>query len=328
MTITHRTIDTNGIKMFLAEAGPTSGPLVVFAHGFPESWYSWRHQLEALAAAGYRAIAPDMRGFGQTDKPAAVEHYTMFHHVGDMVGLLDALKAPTAVIVGHDWGGPVAWNSALLRPDRFRAVVGMSVPFFPRGIAPPTVNMPKTDTEIFYQSYFQTPGIAEAEFERDTRETLRKFQLLWSGQGDPGPNHATLSHRATMVRRDGGFFTGKSVSDTLPDWLSDADIDFYANEFRRGGFRGPLNWYRVVDRNWDLMAPWAGAKVTVPAMYMVGAQDMLLSFRGMDKLIPNLEMFVPNLREKIIVPDTGHWIQRQRLDVVNSALLRFLAALP
>ena len=322
MTITHRTVETNGIRMFLAEAGPATGPLVVMCHGFPESWYSWRQQLAALAEAGYHAVAPDMRGFGQTDKPEAVDQYTMLHHVGDIVGLLDALKAPTAVIVGHDWGGPVAWNSALLRPDRFRGVVGMSVPFFPRGIAPPTQTMPKTDDKIFYQTYFQTPGVAEAEFERDTRETLRMFQLLWSGEGDPA-----LREQAIMVDRNGGFFSGKTVPDKLPAWLTHADIDFYASEFKRDGFRGPLNWYRVMDRNWELTAPWAGARVMTPAMYIVGADDMLLRFRGMDKLVPNLEMFVPNLREKIIVPDSGHWIQRQRSDVVNAALLRFLRGL-
>ncbi len=322
MTITHRTIETNGIGMFLAEAGPVSGPLVVLAHGFPESWYSWRLQLEALAAAGYRAVAPDMRGFGHTDKPPSSDDYTMLHHVGDIVGLLDALKAPTAVVVGHDWGGPVAWNCALLRPDRFRGVVGLSVPFFPRGVAPPTVNMPKTDHKIFYQTYFQTPGVAEAEFERDPRETVRKFQLLWSGDGDPA-----LREQATMVDRNGGFFSGKIVADALPAWVSDADIDFYAGEFERGGFRGPLNWYRAIDRNWELMAPWAGARVMIPAMYLVGADDMLLTFRGMDKLVPNLELFVPSLREKLIVPDCGHWIQRQRPDIVNAALLRFLGGL-
>ncbi len=322
MSIMHRTIETNGIRMHVAEAGPSNGPLVVLAHGFPESWYSWRHQIEALANAGYRAAAPDMRGYGQTDKPEAVDQYTMLHLVGDMVGVLDALKAATAVIVGHDWGGPVAWNSALLRPDRFRAVVGMSVPFFPRGIVRPTTNMPATDDRIFYQTYFQAPGVAETEFERDPRRTIRDFLQLWSGNGDP-----SLDHQATMVLRGAGFLSGKTISQDLPPWVTEADIDFYAAEFARSGFRGPLNWYRNIDRNWELMAPWAGARITQPAAYIVGARDMLLTFRGMDKLVPNLEMFVPGLREKLIVTNAGHWIQRQCPDIVNAALLRFLASL-
>jgi pimeloyl-ACP methyl ester carboxylesterase len=155
--------------MHIAEQG--SGPLVVLCHGFPESWYSWRHQLPALAAAGFHAVAPDMRGYGQTDRPEAIDQYTLLHLVGDIVGLVDALGAEPAVIAGHDWGAPVAWTAAQLRPDRFRAVIGLSVPFRPRGSARPTTVMPRTDDAIFYQLYFQEPGVAEAEFERDPRLT-------------------------------------------------------------------------------------------------------------------------------------------------------------
>src|SRR5207237_1693312 len=178
--IRHRTLETNGIRMHVAEAG--DGPLVVLCHGFPESWYSWRHQLVALAEAGYHAVAPDMRGYGQTDQPEAIEAYTLLHLVGDIVGVLDALGAPTAVGVGRDWGAPVAWHAALLRPDRFRAVIGLSVPFRPRGAVRPTTVMSQTDDAVFYQLYFQTPGMAEAEFERDVRSTFR--HLLYSASGD------------------------------------------------------------------------------------------------------------------------------------------------
>src|SRR5262244_3585377 len=178
--ITHRTIETNGIHMHLAEQG--EGPLVVLCHGFPESWYSWRHQLAALAEAGFHAVAPDMRGYGQTDRPEAIEAYTLLHLVGDMVGLLDALGESTAVIAGHDWGAPVAWHAALLRPDRFRAVIALSVPFRPRSSVRPTTVMPQTDDAQFYQLYFQMPGVAEAEFERDVQDTLRR--LLYSTSGD------------------------------------------------------------------------------------------------------------------------------------------------
>src|SRR5436190_3912536 len=172
VTISHRFLETNGIRMHVAEAG--TGPLVVLCHGFPESWYSWRHQLVALAEAGFRAVAPDMRGYGQTDRPEAIEAYTLLHLVGDMVGLLDALGVESAVIAGHDWGAPVAWHAALLRPDRFRAVIGLSVPYWPRSSVRPTTAMPRTEDALFYQLYFQTPGVAEAELERDVRATIRR----------------------------------------------------------------------------------------------------------------------------------------------------------
>jgi pimeloyl-ACP methyl ester carboxylesterase len=178
--VNHRVIETNGIRMHIAEQG--KGPLVILCHGFPESWYSWRHQLQALAEAGYHAVAPDMRGYGQTDRPAEVEKYTLLHLVGDMVGVADALGVQQAIIAGHDWGAPVAWHAALLRPDRFRGVIGLSVPFRPRSPAPPTTLMPQTDDALFYQLYFQNPGVAEAELERDTRLTVRSS--LYSGSGD------------------------------------------------------------------------------------------------------------------------------------------------
>src|SRR5947207_1135437 len=277
MEIRHRLVSTNGIKMHSAEAG--DGPLVVMCHGFPESWYSWRHQLTALAEAGFHAVAPDMRGYGRTDKPEAIEDYTLCHLVGDMVGLLDALESPQAVIAGHDWGAPVAWHSALFRPDRFRAVIGLSVPFRPRSAARPTTVMPKTEDAIFYQLYFQEPGVAEAEFERDPRKTIRS--VLYWGSGDAGrPQQAVGSGGRGMVPRAGGFLSGRSDPQTLPPWITEEDIDFYAGEFERSGFRGGLNWYRNIDRSWELLAPWAGAKVTVPALYVSGDRDLVMTFKG------------------------------------------------
>src|SRR5258708_10441790 len=178
--IKHRTVETNGIHMQIAESG--AGPSVVLCHGFPESWYSWRHQLHALAEAGFHAIAADMRGYGQTDRPEQIDRYTLLHHVGDVVGLLDALATETAVIVGHDWGAPVAWYAALLRPDRFRGVIGLSVPFRPRPPVRPTSIMPPTEDAQFFQLYFQSPGIAEAEFERDVRLSIRSFLDSRSGE--------------------------------------------------------------------------------------------------------------------------------------------------
>src|ERR1700683_1510977 len=176
---THRTVEANGIRIHIAEQG--EGPLVILCHGFPESWYSWRHQLGPLSAGRYRVVAPDMRGYVQSDRPEAIDQYTLFHLVGDMVGLIDALGAEQAVIAGHDWGAPVAWHAALFRPDRFRAVIGLSVPYWPRTPVMPTSAMPKRDDALFYQLYFQTPGVAEAELERDVRATLLK--TLFSGSG-------------------------------------------------------------------------------------------------------------------------------------------------
>lgn len=320
-SVKHRIIGTNGIQMHVAEQG--TGPLVILCHGFPESWYSWRHQLSALADAGFHAMAPDLRGYGQTDSPVAIDQYTLFHMIGDLVGLLDALGAETAVIAGHDWGAPVAWHAALLRPDRFRGVIGLSVPFRPRGPTRPTTAMPRSDNAQFYQLYFQTPGVAEAEFERDVRHTIRSMLYAVSGDASHGWDSAT-SEGVGMVPRQGGFLGGMANPESLPPWLTEADVDFYTAEFAHTGFRGGLNWYRNIDRNWELLAPFAGAPVTVPALYIAGDLDLVLAFRGMDQLIAGLSKFVPNLQETIILPGCGHWTQQERPAEVNAAMIEFL----
>ena len=324
MEITHRKVEANGIRIHLAEMG--EGPLVVLCHGFPESWYSWRSQLRALADAGYHAVAPDMRGYGETDRPEEIEKYTLFHLVGDMVGAIDALGAGQAAIVGHDWGATVAWHAALFRPDRFRGVVGLSVPFRPRGPARPTSAMPQTETSLFYQLYFQQPGVAEAEFERDPRAAHRRG--LFSLSGDAlRPENTSGPDSMAMVPRTGGFLTRMVDPDRLPAWLTEADIDFYARELARTGFRGGLNWYRNIDRNWELMAPFAGLRVTVPALYVAGDRDLVVNFPGAQQLIANLKTFVPNLRETIMLPGCGHWTQQERPAEVNEAIIRFLREL-
>jgi pimeloyl-ACP methyl ester carboxylesterase len=316
--IRHRTVESNGLRMHVAEAG--SGPLVLMCHGFPESWYSWRHQLVALAEAGYHAVAPDMRGYGHTEAPQPIEAYTMLHLVGDMVGVVRALGESRAVIAGHDWGAPVAWHAALLRPDIFRAIIALSVPFRPRGAARPTTQMPHTEQATFYQLYFQTPGVAEVELARDVRSTMRRLAYTGSGAVEAGG-------AIGMVPRDGGFLTYTVDPDTLPAWLDDADIDFYTGEFTRTGFRGGLNWYRNIDRNWELLAPYAGALVTVPALYVAGDRDLVVRFPGMDQLIPNLAKFVPKLQRTVMLPGCGHWTQQERAAEVNTAMLEFLETL-
>ena len=318
--LTHRTVETNGIRMHLTEAG--SGPLVVLCHGFPELWNSWRHQLPALAAAGFHAVAPDMRGYGQTDRPEAIDHYTLLHLVGDMVGLLDALGADHAVIAGHDWGAPVAWHAALLRPDRFRAVIGLSVPHRARGKVRPTTVMPRTDDAIWYQLYFQEPGVAEAEYDRNPRAVFRSGMISISGDAVPG------TRPFGMVPRHSSPFRWDAPAPRLPLWLTDADVDFYAAQFTRTGFRGGLNWYRNIDRNWELLAPFDGARVMVPALYIAGDRDPVMSFPGMDRHIADLAKFVPQLRRTVMLAGCGHWTQQERAGEVNTAMIDFLRGLP
>jgi pimeloyl-ACP methyl ester carboxylesterase len=322
----HRTIETNGIRMHLAEQG--AGPLVVLCHGFPESWYSWRHQLRALSEAGFHAVAPDMRGYGKTDRPEAIDQYTLLHLVGDMVGLLDALGVETAVIAGHDWGGPVAWHSALFRPDRFRAVIGLSTPYASPGTARPSTVMPRTDAALFYQLYFQTPGVAEADLERDPLGTIHRFLYFASGdapRGIGGPFEAGPG--AGMVDRKTGLVGGMPDPARLPAWLTGADLEFYAGEFARTGFRGGLNWYRNIDRNWELRAPFAGARVSVPALYVAGDRDVVVSFPGVAQVLANLPNVVPQLRNSIMLPGCGHWTQQERAAEVNTAMIEFLNGL-
>lgn len=325
-----RTVDANGIRINLVEQG--SGPVVLLCHGFPETSHSWRHQLPALAAAGFRAVAPDMRGYGLSDRPTAIDQYSIFHLAGDLVGVLDALEARTAVVVGHDVGASVAWQLAQMRPDRVRAVAGLSVPYRPRGNARPTKAMPRTPQAQFYQLYFQEPGPAEAEFERDVRATVRNMLFGASGEGvaaaraaqAPGTDSADLA----MVPLGGRFMRGPGAPAQLPAWLAEADIDHYAGEFSRSGFRGPLNYYRNLDRNWEVQAALAGAPITMPALYVAGDRDFMVAFPGMDQLLANLKRFVPRLQDIQLIPGCGHWTQQERPAEVNAALLRFLRSLP
>jgi pimeloyl-ACP methyl ester carboxylesterase len=308
--VAHRFVETNGIRMHVAERG--EGPLVLLLHGWPESWYSWRHQIAALADAGYHVVAPDQRGYGQTDKPERIDDYTIHHLVGDVVGLIHALGESSAVVVGHDWGAPVAWQTALMRPDLVRGVVGLSVPYTPRGSTAPLESIRAQTGDGFYQIYFQEPGVAEKEFEADVDATLR---MVLYGGANP------------VVPAGGGFLRKADVPPQLPDWLTEDDIAFYVGEFSRTGFTGGLNWYRNIDRNWALTGAWKGAVVQPPALYCAGDKDVVVAFPGMKNVIDNLQLFVPNLRETLVFDGCGHWTQQERAREVNAALLRFLAGL-
>ena len=311
-------VTANGIRVHYADQG--AGPLVVLCHGFPEGWYSWRDQLPALAAAGYRAVAPDMRGYGHTDAPVEISSYTILDIVGDMIGLVGALGEKQAVIVGHDWGANIAWHAALFRPDVFPAVAALSVPFRQRGPAPPLHMLRKAGQLTHYWFHFQQPGVAEAEFERDPRAALRR--VLYSISGDAPPETRLLT-----LQPGKGWLANTLDPEQLPAWLTDADLDHMAAEFSRSGFRGGLNWYRNLDRNWGLTAPWAGALIHQPALFIAGSEDPVIAVGSGAVAVQTLSAAVPGLRRKLLIDGAGHFIQQERPQLVNEAIIEFLGGL-
>ena len=318
--ISHRFVDVNGLRMHIAEAG--AGPLVLLLHGFPECWYSWRHQLPVIAAAGYRVVAPDQRGYCRTGGPAEVPAYTILHTVGDVVGLIAALGEERAVVVGHDWGAPVAWHAALLRPDLIHGVVALSVPHRPRSSRPPVATMREVLGDGFYMAYFQRPGAPEEEFERDLTDTFRR--VLYAASGEAGGATGGL---VPVVPAGGGFLDFCPAPAELPGWLTEDDIATYAAEFAPTGFTGPVNWYRNLDRNWELTAAWHRAPLTPPALFVGGDRDMVVAQPRTKELIEGMRGFVPNLRDTIWLPGCGHWTQQERPAETNAAILDFVASI-
>ncbi|MFJ9821843.1 alpha/beta fold hydrolase [Streptomyces sp. NPDC101151] len=317
--VEHRMVEVNGVQLHIAEAG--EGPLVVLLHGFPESWHSWRHQFGPLADAGFRVVAPDQRGYGRSDHPDDVDAYSILHLVGDVVGLIQALGEEKAYVVGHDWGAPVAWHTALLRPDIVLGVAGLSVPPPFRGPEPPLVAMDKTFGGRFYWNYFNRRGVADAEFGQDTRTTLRKFFYSASGDVPGGP-------KQLLVDPERGWLAALPDPEVLPPWLTEEDLDTLTESFSKG-FTGALNWYRNLDRNWELTAPWQGADITPPALYIYGDRDPVPAFPGSPEFIESLPDRMPSLRRKPLkLAGCGHWTQQERPDEVNAALIEFLRACP
>ncbi len=294
--VRHRQLAANGIDLHVAETG--AGPPVVLIHGFPELWYSWRHQLQALGDAGYHAIAPDLRGFGSSSSPAQIEAYSFEFVCGDLIALLDGLQEQRAVFIGHDWGAAVAWQLALEHPDRVAAVAGLSVPFAPRAPAPPMSLLRRALGEDFYIVWFQEPGVAEQGLERDVRRTIKTTEVWtaeWAARKDDPP---------------------------LPRWLTEEDLQVYVDAFTRTGFRGGLNYYRNIDRNWERNASLAERKVEVPALFITGSRDPVQRFMPagvMDGWVTDLHV--------VQIEGAGHWVQQERPDEVNEALLGFLREL-
>jgi pimeloyl-ACP methyl ester carboxylesterase len=313
--VTERFVETNGVRLRVLEAGERGAPLVVLAHGFPELAYTWRHQISVLAEAGFHVLAPDQRGYGGSSKPAAIEAYNVVELCADVVGLLDDVDAERAVIVGHDFGGVVAWGAPLLHPDRFAGVVGLSVPPVPRPRVPTTQAYRKLfGDNFFYVLYFQEPGPADAELGRDPATTLRRLMGMESTSDEaaamrmaaPGPD---------------GFIDRIPEPGRLPDWLSQREFDCYVDEFSRNGFTAPLNWYRCFDLNWELTATTRAATIAVPSLFIGGAADPTLAYTPRHRV---REVVSGDYRE-VMIDGAGHWLPEQRPAEVNALLIDFLS---
>ncbi|WP_329514686.1 alpha/beta fold hydrolase [Pseudomonas moraviensis] len=298
-----------------------TGPVVVLLHGWPESWYSWRHQIEALAEAGYKVIAPDQRGYGLTEVPEDVSSYNILNLVGDVVGLLNTLEIMEASIVGHDWGSMVAAAAALLRPDMFNKLCLMSVPFMPRRKIRPSIRFHMaSQKKHFYQDYFQKFGLIEKELSENIRTSMLGILYSASGEARAHPLHSSSS----FIAFDKGtrFTDNLAIPEVLPAWLTEWDLEVFSDQFRNSGFSGGINWYRNMDRNWEMTAFWDGALLLQPMLFIAGSLDGVLTMTSEE--YENLHLHAPMLAGKHIIPNAGHWIQQERPKEVNDHLITFL----
>ncbi|KQN93198.1 epoxide hydrolase [Sphingomonas sp. Leaf231] len=317
-----RMIETGAVRLRAMVEG--DGPLIVLVHGFPESWYSWRHQLAPLAVGGYTAAAIDVRGYGGSDKPEAIEAYDMAAMVDDIIGVADALQpGRPVVLVGHDWGAPMVWYSALTRPDRVAAVAALSVPFTGVPARPLTEIFRHAFTDrdrFFYQEWFQRCGPPEEEAEADVRGYLRRLYFAISGEAPPG-SWPDKPAGATLL--DGLVDPGR-----FPAWLNDDDLDYLVAQFKAGGFRGPLNRYRNHERDFSWAQAWRGHRIEQPALFIGGTRDPA-SF-GFGAYGDPLTVMRPHVPEVLghMLDGCGHWTQQERPEEVNRLLLAWLARLP
>jgi len=301
-----------------------SGPLVVMIHGFPESWYSWRHQIGAIAGAGFTACAIDVRGYGGSGKPPAVADYAMEKMIADVTGVIEALAPDKrAILIGHDWGAPIVWNTALVRPDRVRAVCGLSVPY--TGV--PTRSFDEIFDAVFtkrgkffYQAYFQKESVAEEEAEANPRDFLRKFYYAISGDAPDGtwPTNKTV---------DNTLLDGLVDPDPFPAWLAPADLDYYVGEFEGSGFRGPINRYRNHRSDFEFLQAFKGRKIAQPSLFIGGSRDLVLTMFGKTDFVTPMRAELTDLRGADVLEGCGHWTQQERPAEVNARLLKWLEGL-
>jgi pimeloyl-ACP methyl ester carboxylesterase len=310
-----RVIRTNGINLRIAEMG--KGPLIILVHGWPESWYSWRNQIPALAAAGYRVVAPDMRGYGGSDKPAAVEDYDIHHTTDDLAGLVDALGEKSAILVGHDWGSIIGWQTMLLHPDKFTAYAALSVPYGGRGATPPIDGMQAAYKDNFYYIlYFQQPGVAEAEFDANPRGIL---SMLYTSPDTPVEAPTITDPKMSA----GGWIGRRGKPKQLPPWLTKRDLDYYVGEYTRAGFRGGINYYRNFNRNWATTPELAGVKVKQPVIFLAGEKDIVINGAAAERLTTQMSRACDDFRGVTLFPGAGHWVQQERAAEINRALINF-----
>ncbi|KAL2345647.1 hypothetical protein Fmac_006932 [Flemingia macrophylla] len=309
--IVHRSVEVNGIKMHVAEKG--EGPVVLFLHGFPELWYSWRHQIVALSSLGYRAVAPDLRGFGDTEAPSSVSSYTCLHMVGDIVALIETLGVDQVFLVAHDWGAIMGWYLCLFRPDRIKAYVSLSVPFIPRNPnVRPLDAMRALYGDDYYICRFQEPGQAEAGFAKIGFENVIKNMLTSRKAGPP------------ILGAEGMGFNPNSPP--LPSWLSQEGLTYYASKFEKSGFTGGLNYYRNLNLNWELAAPWTGAQVKVPVKFITGDLDVVYNSLGTKKYIESgaFKKDVPLLEEVVVQEGVAHFNNQEAAEDVNNHIYDFI----
>lgn len=323
--VTQRRAKVNGVELDVLEAGPADGPLIVLAHGFPEGAWSWRHQLQPLAAAGWHVLAPEQRGYGWSSKPKDVAAYGIEHLAGDLLALVDEAAGPDAqaVFVGHDWGALLMWDLARMHPERCRALIGVSVPFVDWPAPPTDVFKSVYGDNFFYILHFQEVGPAEAELDRDPRTTMRRF--LWSASGEGhGPTPATPEPRPAV---DTGMLDvmGEPPGGVLPAWCTPEDLDWYTASFTESGFFGPVSWYRNLDANYQVVKDLAPSRLTMPVWFIGGTRDMVISRdrSGIDRMRAQL----PGFRDSVLLEGAGHWTQQEQPAEFNAAMLGFLATL-
>nr|AFK46496.1 unknown [Medicago truncatula] len=312
--VNHQSIKTNGINIHVAEQG--TGPLVLLLHGFPEIWYSWRHQLNYLAQNGYHAVAPDLRGYGDSDSPINSDSYTLHHIVGDLIGLLDHFGEHKAYVVGSDWGANIGWHLSLSRPDRVKGFVALGVPYFPRS---PTDKTVETIRKVYgdgaHVCQFQEPGRAERAFARyDCLTVMKKFLLItWTHFITAPPGMEIVD-----------FLPTPSV---LPSWITEEELMVFADKFQESGFTGAFNYYRAMDLSWELLAPWQGSKITVPTKFIAGDKDVGFQNGGTKDFVEGgiFKSLVPNL--EVVILDGHHHIHQEKAQIVSEEILSFIRKL-